>query len=232
MAELLPGVPKSVGIIMDGNRRFAKQAGKALLEGHRAGYETLKEIARASRDAGVEVLTVYAFSTENWKRSKEEVGYLMDLLRYVLRKELGELMKEGIRIRYIGDLSRLDKDLQEDVARAEKETAHNTKLTLQTCLSYGGRDEILHAVRTLIAEKVDPASITPELFASKLYTAGYPDPDLIIRTSGEQRLSGFLTWQGVYSELFFTDTLWPAFTKEEYLGILKEYGERERRLGR
>lgn len=225
-------MPKSIGIIMDGNRRYAAAKGLPAFEGHRAGYEKLKEVLRWSRDAGVPHVIVYAFSTENWKRAKEEVGYLMDLLRFVLRNEMETLRKEKVRLLFAGDLSQLPEDLQADCANAARDLASGYDVTLTLCISYGGRSEILHAAKALLAEKADPALLTEEMFSQKLYTAGTPDPDLVLRTSGELRLSGFLPWQSVYSELFFTDTLWPELSREEYLGILEAFGERHRRQGK
>jgi len=224
--------PECVGIIMDGNRRWAKAKGLPVFEGHRAGYERLKEVLRWSKEAGVKNVTVFAFSTENWKRAEDEVGYLMELMRFVFRSEMETLRKERVRVLFAGDLSKLPADLQKDCGRVKKETSADSEITLTLCVSYGGRDEILRAARRLLSEACAPESVTEEKFASMLDTAGTPDPDLIIRTSGEQRVSGFLPWQSVYSELFFTDTLWPDFSKEEYFGILKKFGERNRRHGK
>ena len=224
--------PKCVGVIMDGNRRWAKAKGLPTLEGHRAGYERLKEVVRWSKEAGVENVIVFAFSTENWKRTAEEVGYLMDLMRFVFRNEIAALRKEKVRVLFAGDLSKLPADLRADCEKIQKENPTDCAITLTLCVSYGGRDEIVRAARRLLAEDVAPESLTEEKFASLLDTAGTPDPDLIIRTSGEQRVSGFLPWQAVYSELFFTETLWPDFSKEEYFEILKKFGERNRRHGK
>lgn len=224
-------VPTSIGIIMDGNRRWAKERNLPTLDGHRAGYEKLKEVVRWAKEAGVQYVTVYAFSTENWLRDKKEVSYLMDLFSWVLEHETNEIHKENIRVRYIGDLSRLSPQLQKLVADAEKKTAQNTGITLVSAVSYGGRKEILDAVNALI-RKNTKAEITEADFSKALYTSDIPDPDLIIRTSGEMRTSGFLPWQAVYSELFFIKTFWPAVSKEEFLDILKQFGARQRRLGR
>lgn len=226
--------PASIGIIMDGNRRYAKEKGLPALEGHRAGYETLKNVCKWAKEAGVKNVTVFAFSTENWNRKPEEVSYLLDLMRFALGKELEMFKKEHARILYAGDLTKFPKDIQDILARAVEETKHNTDLTLTTCISYGGRDEILRAIKKAAA-KLSPADfqkMTEADFAGFLDTAGTPDPDLIIRTSGEERLSGFLAWQGVYSELFFTKTKWPDFSKEEFNAILTQYGERHRRFGK
>ncbi|MBI4088598.1 di-trans,poly-cis-decaprenylcistransferase [Candidatus Kaiserbacteria bacterium] len=224
------GAPRAtcVGIILDGNRRWAKERELPKLEGHRAGMETLKTAARFIRDSGVAHLVVYAFSTENWNRDVSEVSYLMDLFRETIQKELKELGREGIRVRFVGQRERFSADLQRAMDDTEKETRHNDSFTLWVCLSYGGRSEIAAAARVAAAE----GEITEESLARHLWTAEMPDPDIIIRTSGEKRLSGFLPWQSVYSELFFTDTKWPAFTKEEFDSILAEFAQRERRRGK
>lgn len=223
-------VPAHIGIIMDGNRRWAKAQGVPQLEGHRAGYEKLKEVLLWCKEYGISHLTVYAFSTENWNRAKEEVRYLMELFRMVMRDQIARAMKEGIRLRFPGDRSRFPDDIQRAIADAEKKTAGFAERTFSVALSYGGRAEILDAIRRIPPERID--SITEEEFGSMLWSGGVPDPDMIIRTSGERRLSGFLTWGSVYSELFFTDTYWPAFTKEEFARMLGQYAERERRFGK
>ncbi len=230
MAEAQKKIPQCIGIILDGNRRWAREHNLPTLEGHRLGYEKVKEVARWSKENGVRHLMVYGFSTENWNRSPEEVGYLMALFRTILGKETEELTKENIAVRFIGQLDRFDRDIAEQARKMEESTKHNSALTLTIALSYGGRAEILQAAEKLL--KNPPAEpLSEELFASKLWTAGIPDPDIIIRTGGEQRLSGFLSWQSIYSELFFVPTNWPAFTKEEFEQILEEYGKRERRRG-
>lgn len=221
--------PTCVGIILDGNRRWAKEHGLSTFEGHRAGMDALTSAVRFIRDSGVKHLVVYAFSTENWNRKPEEVAYLMDLFRDSIRTQLRELGKEGIRVRIVGQRERFSKDLQEAMNDVEKETQSNQAFTLWTCLSYGGRSEIVAAARAAAASGKE---ITAETFARHLWTADMPDPDIIIRTSGEKRLSGFLPWQSVYSELFFTDTFWPAFGKEEFDSILAEFATRERRRGK
>lgn len=230
MAAEQKKIPQCVGIILDGNRRWAREHSLPTLEGHRLGYEKTKEVARWCKENGVRHLVVFAFSTENWRRSSEEVGYLIELIKTLLGKETEELNRENIAVRFIGQLERFDKAIAEQARKTEDLTKHNSALTLTIALSYGGRAEILQAVEKLL--KNPPAEpLSEELFASKLWTAGIPDPDVIIRTGGEQRLSGFLSWQSVYSELFFVPTNWPAFTKEEFEQILKEYGKRERRRG-
>ena len=222
-------IPTCVGIILDGNRRWAKEHGLPKLEGHRAGMEKVKEATRFVRASGVAHLVVYAFSTENWNRAEEEVGYLMDIFSNALQKELGELGKEGVRVRFVGQRERFTPELQKAMSATEEQTEKNNTFTLWVCLSYGGRAEIVAAARSLVTAGEE---ITEESLSRHLWTAGMPDPDIIIRTSGEQRLSGFLAWQSVYSELFFTDTKWPAFTEEEFKKILAEYAERERRHGK
>lgn len=221
--------PACVGIIMDGNRRFAREKGLPVFEGHRAGYETLKKILRAGKEAGISHLIFYTFSTENWNRSKREVAYLLNLMRFVLTKELGAIKREGFRIRCIGRREDFPVELQKLMARAEKETADLPGPTAVLALSYGGRAEVLYAANAAIA--AGEKKLTERSFEKYLWTVGIPDPDLIIRTSGEKRLSGFLPWQGVYSELFFTPTLWPAFSKQEFFKILKGFAGRERRHG-
>lgn len=223
-------LPHCVGIIMDGNRRWAKARGLPTLEGHRQGYEKLKETVRWVKDAGIGCLVVYAFSTENWNRTAEEVSYLMDLIRLVFTQELKQLKKDGIRIRCVGDRSRFSKDIQELMENAERQTAAGDGPTLALALSYGGRPDILNAVNKLLASGAK--NVTERDFSDALWTKDIPDPDLIIRTGGEKRLSGFLTWQSVYSELFFVDTYLPDFSKEEFQGILAEFNKRERRMGK
>ena len=190
---------------------------------------TLKATIRAVRDKKIPHLAVFLFSTENWKREASEVAYLMDLFRMQWESELKELGKEGVRVRFAGQRERFSKDLQEAMASIERDTADNTQLTLWACMSYGGRAEIVAAARSLAAAGEE---ITEESLRNHLWTAEMPDPDIIIRTSGEKRLSGFLLWAGAYSELFFIDTMWPDFTKEHLEQVLKEYTQRERRLGK
>ena len=221
--------PACVGIILDGNRRWAKANGVSKLEGHHAGMETLKKTVRFVRDGNIKHLIVYAFSTENWNRDTDEVSYLMDLFRKAIQKEMSELGKENVRVRFIGQRERFSEDLQKAMNTTEKETAKNEAITLWICLSYGGRAEIVAAANATV-EKSD--LITEELLAKNLWTSEMPDPDIIIRTGGEKRLSNFLLWQSAYSELFFTDTLCPDFNKEEFDSILTEFASRERRRGK
>lgn len=226
--------PQCVGFIMDGNRRWAREQGHALSYGHKRGYERVKEVMKWVREAGISHAIFYTFSTENWNRAKEEVAYLMHLFAFAFKAEFEAIKKEGMRIQCIGDLGRFSKSIQKIMRRAEEETKDFAGPTIVFAMSYGGRDEILQAVKKVAKEKI-PAEIekmTEVDFAHYLYTKDIPDPDLIIRTSGEMRLSGFLPWQGVYSELFFTKTYWPAFSKEEFFAILKEFGNRERRIGK
>jgi undecaprenyl diphosphate synthase len=219
-----------VGFIMDGNRRWAKERGLPTLEGHARGYENLKELMRVVHKAGIPHMVCYAFSTENWKRTEEEVGYLMKLLHHALM-ELPELIaKEGkrINIRVIGERQVLSKDLQEVIANVESKNYADPELTVWVALSYGGRLEIVDAVNRAVTQGV---SVTEESFEKLLWTHGMPDPDIIIRTSGEKRISNFLLWQSAYSEFFFTDTLWPDFGETEFQSILEDYANRERRKG-
>ncbi len=225
-------VPKSIGIIMDGNRRWAKNKGLHVLEGHSAGGQALKDTVRWARDIGVEHIIFYTFSTENWNRSKDEVDYLLNLIGKFMNSELDNFHKEGGVLHYVGDMSRFSSGLQESFKNSEEKTKNNPGPHVYFALNYGGRAEILSAVKKILKENPAEDEITEEYFTQQLQTGGMPDPDIIIRTSGEQRLSGFLPWQGVYSELFFTETLWPDFTKEEFEKIIEEYNERDRRMGK
>ncbi len=222
--------PACVGIIMDGNRRWAKDHGLPTLEGHRRGLEKLKEITRAAFSAGVKTLYFYAFSTENWNRAPEEVSYLMNLFAGAIKNELAELKSEGVRVRFVGDLTRLSPELLNSARALEAETVHGQKGTLALCLSYGGRPEILAAVNTVL--EAGKTQVSEEELRAALWGGDLPDPDLIVRTSGERRLSNFLTWQSAYSELAFTKTKWPDFTEAELLQIFSDYASRERRHGK
>lgn len=222
-------IPTSIGIIMDGNRRFAKAKGLPSLEGHRAGYEKMREVIQWCKESGVRNLVVYAFSTENWNRSEEEVTYLMDLFRAVIETIVEEAKKNNARVIFLGERTRLPHDVVERIKWAEEETATLSSFTLGIALSYGGRAEIIDAIHRI--PKGSLGSLTEQEFSNLLWTKDIPDPDLIIRTSGEKRLSNFLPWQSVYSELFFIDGMWPDFTREEFDRILKEYEARERRRG-
>lgn len=222
--------PRCIGIIMDGNRRFAKEHGLRTIEGHKAGYEKLKEVAEWMREAGVAYAIVYAFSNENWKRPPQEVNQLFHLIEYACKEELGSAERENICIRVIGERGKLPKQIQCAIVKLEEKTAENTAGTLVIALSYSGRAEIARATSALAKE--GKKNITEEDIAEKLYTKDIPDPDMIIRTSGETRLSNFLLWQSAYSELFFTKTYWPAFSKKEFFEMLREFSERERRMGK
>jgi len=224
-------IPRCIGIIMDGNRRWARARGLPTVEGHKAGYRKLHELALWAKEAGIEYVILYAMSTENWHRKKEEVDAVMDIFRTALRDEIDVMSKEKIRIRFVGQVERFSDDIRELMQQAEKETEANEACTFVLAVSYGGRPEILHAINRIVAEG-NRGEITEEGFAYYLWTKGIPDPDLIIRTGGEKRLSNFLPWQSVYSELFFTETHWPDFSKEEFEKILQEFARRERRHGR
>jgi len=221
-------MPNAIGIIMDGNRRWAKERGLPTFDGHQKGFEKLQEVVAWARKAGVKELTVYAFSTENWNRAPEEVSYLMGLLETMLNEGLEKVAKEG-RIRFIGERTRFSEKVQQQMRELEGRTSENTAGTLVVALSYGGRAEIIDAVQKLSmsGEVVSEASLR-----SHMWSADLLDPELIIRTGGEMRLSNFLTWQSVYSELMFTPTLWPDFEKEEFLSLLSTYETRERRMGK
>lgn len=226
--------PTCVGIIMDGNRRWAEEKGLSPYEGHSEGYKKLKEVMGWARDSGIPHVVIYAFSTENWQRSEKEVGYLITLFRFILENETKKMIDERVRVRFIGDISRFSEDVRKLMERMEKATEASYDITLHLAMSYGGRTEIITAVNLLLAEDRTSAElpITEEIFTKKLWSRDMPDPDLIIRTGGERRLSNFLPWQSIYSELFFIDTKWPAFTKEEFIAILAEFSMRERRRGK
>ncbi|MDP3726231.1 MAG: polyprenyl diphosphate synthase [bacterium] len=223
-------IPQCIGIILDGNRRWAQNKGVSIFEGHKAGSEKLKEVFSWVKDAGVKTLIVYAFSTENWGRSPEEVSDLLNLFRNAIKNEMDSFKDASTRIRFVGDIQKFPKDLQDMIVSVEEETKSNIGVTLVVCLSYGGRAEILNATEKLLKE--GRTSVSEADFEKHLWTAGISDPDMIIRTGGEKRLSGFLTWQSVYSELFFADTLWPDFSKKEFEKMIAEFSERERRHGK
>ena len=222
-------LPQCIGVILDGNRRWAKAHGLPKFEGHRRGYNRLVDCARWVRDRGIKHLVVYAFSMENWKREQEEVAYLMDLMRELTKEELSRLSEEHVRVRFIGTLERLPKDLQDAIKRAEEALVENPKLTLWVCLSYGSRAEIAAAAKATAASGEE---ITEETLHEHFWSADMPDPDIIIRTSGEKRLSNFLLWQAAYSEFFFIEPHWPDFSEQILDGILAEYETRERRMGK
>jgi undecaprenyl diphosphate synthase len=226
------GIPKHVAIIMDGNGRWAKQRGLPRAAGHRQGTENLRQIIRASVEFGIEILTIYAFSTENWNRPRHEVQLLMRILEMVIDRELKELNDEGVQIRHIGELDGIHKRLQKKVTKACETTKHNTRLILNVAFNYGGRDEIVHAVQDIMRKGIPAEEITEELISSHLYTGGLSDPDLIIRTSGEFRLSNFLIWQSAYSEHYYTDVYWPDFDKHCLQAAIDEFASRRRRFGK
>ena len=224
-------IPLHVAIIMDGNGRWAISRGLPRLAGHRAGTENLRRIIRASVEFGVKYLTIYAFSTENWGRPPEEVQGLMRILEDVIDKELKELHEEGVQLRHIGRLERLNPKIQAKVLKAIELTKNNERLILNVAFNYGGRDEIVNAIQHMIEDGVMTHEVNDELVSKYMYTAGVPDPDLIIRTSGELRVSNFLIWQAAYSEWYITPTYWPDFDKEEYHRALEAFAQRDRRYG-
>jgi undecaprenyl diphosphate synthase len=226
-------IPHHIGIIMDGNRRWAKKRGLPTLAGHERGYQKIKEVARWCKARGIKVVSVYAFSTENWRRSKKEVTYLMRLFKTVLTKDVDELLKDGVRLKIIGERGApLPASLIRLMNEAEERTAMAGDLLLQVAINYGGRAEIVAAAKSLVRAGIKDSDITEDVFAQHLWSANAPDVDLLIRTSGEQRTSGFLTWAATYAELFFTPTLWPDFSERELDHILKDFTTRERRLGK
>lgn len=227
---------RHIAFIMDGNRRWAKQRGLPALNGHKKGADTLVEIAKNVRNYGIKYMTVYAFSTENWQRSETEVAQIMDLLRQYLNDGFDKLKKENARILFIGERNMLAADIVERIEKIEQETANNTDVTLCVALSYGGRQEIVSAAKNIAglvtAQKISVDDINVDMFAGNLYTAGIPDPDLMIRTGGEMRISNYLLWQLSYSELYFSKTLWPDFDAAELSQIIDDYTKRERRYGK
>ncbi|MFT9364460.1 MAG: polyprenyl diphosphate synthase [Gluconobacter sp.] len=228
-------VPVHVAVIMDGNGRWARARRLPVIAGHRQGAESVQKCVRAAIQQGVRYLTLYAFSSENWRRSTKEVGDLTSLLRFYLRHKINELHAQGVRLRIIGEPERFEGPLREELRRAETLTLHNTTLTLTLALSYGGRAEIVQAARRLaedaVAGRITPDSITENTLHDALQTADMPDPDLVIRTSGECRLSNFLLWQSAYAELIFMDVLWPDFGESEFLDALSRFAGRQRRFG-
>lgn len=224
-------MPRHVAIIMDGNGRWAKSRGLPRTEGHRQGTENLRRILKACVEFNVEILTIYAFSTENWARPRAEVQMLMKILEMVIDRELNELNANGVQIRHIGELEGIHPALQKKIRKACEFTRHNTKLILNVAFNYGGRDEIVHAVREIVRAGIPADQIDEALISRYLYTSDLPDPDLIIRTSGELRVSNFLIWQGAYAEYYVTPTYWPDFNKDEFWRALIEYSQRRRRFG-
>lgn len=228
-------MPQHIAIIMDGNGRWATKRALPRKAGHKAGAEALEKIIYAARDLGIKHLTVYAFSTENWKRSQEEVGAIMDLLRAYLKNYFKKFAEDNVRMNVIGDITRLDRDIQESILEIEELSKQKTGLFVHIALNYGGRDELRRAVARIAGQVAEgalsPAEITEETISAALDTAGTPDPELLIRTSGEERISNFLLWQIAYSEFYFCDTLWPDFNKAELEKAIYYYQNRERRFG-
>jgi len=224
-------LPRHVAVIMDGNGRWAEKRSLPRIEGHRAGADSVREVVETCARLGIEFLTLYAFSKENWKRPKHEVSTLWRLLREYLKKQDKVLIKNNLRLKVIGQRERIPVSVRRELDRVEKLTKKNSSLTVILALSYGGRDEIVEAVKKIAKEKVDLESLDEERFSSYLYTAGIPDPDLLIRTSGELRVSNFLLWQIAYSEIWITPELWPDFRKKHLLQALIDYQKRERRFG-
>jgi len=235
MTQVLKTLPRHVAIIMDGNGRWAKQRGLPRVEGHRAGAESVREVVRVCGELGIEYLTLYAFSIENWNRPKLEVTALMHLLEFYLKQEIPELDKNNVRLAAIGRLHELPQTAQRQLAKSMNALSHNTGLTLVLALSYGGRAEIVDATRALAREikagRLEVADIDEKTISQHLYTRSMPDPDLLVRTSGEMRVSNFLLWQISYAEIYVTDTLWPDFRRVELMKALEDYGKRNRRFG-
>jgi undecaprenyl diphosphate synthase len=229
--DLSGKIPAHVGIIMDGNGRWAQLRGLPRIEGHRVGAERAREIIECSADMGIKCLTLYTFSTENWRRPLSEVSTLMKLLEMYLKRELSALMRQNIAFRAIGETWRLPDNIRALVMETEEKTASNTGMTLVTALSYSGRNEIIRAVRKVLESGCGAEGVTEETFSRYLDTDGLPSPDLIIRTSGERRLSNFMLWQSAYTEFYFTDTLWPDFDREEMMLAIQDFQGRERRFG-
>lgn len=223
--------PRHVAIIADGNRRWARERGLPVLAGHVQGIEAIRPIVRRARDRGVETLSVYTFSTENWNRPEDEVSGLFGLIDGAVRQYTDELVTEGVRVRVIGRLHEAPSDVQRSIRAAEERTSAGSRLTLNICFNYSGRAEIVDAARALIAARADPQAIDETRFAEHLYTFGQPDVDLIIRTGGDRRTSNFLLWQAAYAELVFSDKFWPDFDPDDFDAALAEYVRRDRRFG-
>jgi undecaprenyl diphosphate synthase len=223
---------RHIAIIMDGNRRWAKERNLPSAAGHKKGVDALRNVVRACDDIGIKYLTVYAFSTENWNRKKEEVDFLMDLVAVTLKNDLDEMHEEGVKITFIGDASKLSKKLQEVTKDAENKTKNNKGVNLQIALNYGSRDEIVNAVKQIIGSGINSDEVTQEVISKYLYTAGMPDPDILIRTGGEKRLSNYLLWQIAYSEVIVVDKYWPDFGKSDLQNCIDEFNNRNRRYGK
>lgn len=227
----LERVPRHVGIIMDGNGRWAQARGLPRSAGHRAGTDNLRRVLRAAVEFGIPVLTIYAFSTENWGRPESEVKVLLSIFERMIDRELSELHEEGVQLRHVGRLERISPTLRQKVLDAIKLTEKNQRLILNVAFDYGGRDELVRAIRRIVTDGVPAEQVDEPLVSRYLCTAGLPDPDLIIRTSGEMRISNFLIWQGAYAEFYVTPSLWPDFDKDELYKALERYDQRERRFG-
>ena len=225
-------IPAHVGIIMDGNGRWAEQRGLPRIEGHRRGAERSKEIIDVSQELGIKCLTLYAFSTENWQRPQSEVTILMKILESYLKNEFSALIRKNVVFRAIGEIWRLPENIQALIRTIEEKSANNNGMHLVAALSYSGRSEIVRAVKKIMDAHINPEDLTENFFSSQLDTAGLPQPDLIIRTSGERRLSNFLLWQSAYAELYFADTLWPDFDREEFILAIQDFQSRDRRFGK
>lgn len=228
-------IPKHIALIMDGNRRWARENGLPEMEGHRRGEQRIEPLVDTAMELGITHLTLWAFSTENWNRTPKEVRFLLNLYRHLLHKKVDAFHKKNVRVRVIGNLGKFPKDIQKKTAGWMEKTKNNTGITVTIALSYGGRDEILRAINTWKSSQgsaVRDQQITKESLEKCLDTVGQPDPDLLIRTGGEQRLSGFLLWQLEYAELYFTETLWPDFTQQRFKEAIEEYGKRQRRFGK
>lgn len=225
-------VPQHIGLIMDGNGRWATQRGLRRSDGHRQGVENLKRVLEACGEFGIKYVTIYAFSTENWQRPPAEVRFLIRIIDYYIDRELNALHKQGVQLRHIGNIEALRPRLQKKIQQAIEKTKNNTSLVLNVAFNYGGRDEIIRAVRNIIEDGIAADDVNEQLISDYLYTAGQPDPDLIIRTGGEMRLSNFMTWQSTYSEYYSTPIYWPDFDREELRKAIETYSNRSRRFGR
>ncbi len=223
---------KHIAVIMDGNRRWAKEKNLPSAMGHKRGVDSLKSTLRACKDFGIKYLTVYAFSTENWNRKKEEVDFLMELLAITLTNELAEMHSEGVVISFIGDTTKLSDKLQKILNNSVETTKNNNGVHLQIAFNYGSRDEIVHAVKNIVAKGIKQEDITEDLISENLYTKGIPDPDLLIRTGGEMRISNYLLWQIAYSEIYVTKQYWPEFDKDSLALAIEEFHNRQRRFGK
>lgn len=230
-AKPASSLPRHIAIIMDGNGRWAKNRGLSRSQGHRQGVETARNVVNECRRLGIEYLTLYTFSKENWKRPKDEVSYLFKLLAHFLNREIGKFEEQNIRLNVLGDISILPKPAREVLEKVCQKTAGNKAMQINLALNYSSRDEIAMACRKMLEEGLSPEACTPEAVSERLYTAGMPDPDLMIRTSGEERISNFLLFQCAYSEFYFTTTLWPDFSIQELHKALEEFSRRERRFG-